>query len=116
METLKILLNSPSPPAMTQLSFREVCDPAKLLEPHFSSDSFPSELQQCMSNQETRVALGLALVFLDKLLLVESTIPVASFTFNEGGISSLSNSTAMVIDAQAIEHLDILPPPRTNKQ
>jgi len=59
-------------------------------------------------NRESRIALGLTLVFLDKLLLLDTALPVSSFQYCEG-IGFVENNKAMLIDAQAIEHLDILP-------
>ena len=57
--------------------------------------------------------MGLTLVYLDKLLLLDTALPVATFK-----LSSLAEveTSAMVIDAQAIEHLDILPPPTKQQQ
>lgn len=46
-------------------------------------------------------------MFLDKLLLLDTALPVASFEYCDG-ISFEGKSKQMVIDAQAIEHLDIL--------
>lgn len=54
------------------------------------------------------MALGLAFVFLDKLLLLDTALPVASFTWSDQVATDAPR--AMIIDAQAIEHLDILPP------
>lgn len=73
---------------MTQLSFSEVNDPGTILDQLFADGSgaskLPDALEDCKKRQETRVALGLALVFLDKLLLLETTVPVAQYTFTEG--------------------------------
>jgi hypothetical protein len=48
------------------------------------------------------------MVFLDKLLLLDTALPVATFRY-EDDVKEVKTA-AMVIDAQAIEHLDILPP------
>lgn len=70
-----------------------------------------------IETKEGRIALGLCLVFLDKLLLADTSIPVASFEWQSSGSSHIvATPTNMIIDAQAIEHLDILPQPSaTNK-
>ena len=48
-------------------------------------------------------------MFLDKLLLLDTALPVATFINSKDGVDGIQTSN-MVIDAQAIEHLDILPP------
>jgi DNA mismatch repair ATPase MutS len=53
-------------------------------------------------------------VFLDKLLLLDTALPVSSFEFCDG-ISFDARNKSMLIDAQAIEHLDILPLNRETK-
>ena len=61
--------------------------------------------------------MGLALVFLDKLLLADTSMPVANFDWTSlvdgesrhGKLNAQAQKTNMIIDAQAIEHLDILP-------
>ena len=70
-----------------------------------------------IETKEGRIALGLCLVFLDKLLLADTSIPVASFEWQSSSSSHIvATPTNMIIDAQAIEHLDILPQPAaTNK-
>ena len=68
-------------------------------------------------SDESRVALGLSLVFLDKLLLADSSIPISHFEWsnfldNDGDYEDIIRPTSqqnMIIDAQAIEHLDIIP-------
>ena len=75
----------------------------------------PEPLASAIAISESKIALGLCLVFLDKLLLADTSIPVASFEWQqqEGTGDSTSQFAAsqknMIIDAQAIEHLDILP-------
>lgn len=64
-------------------------------------------IEICARGHESKIALGLTLVFLDKLLLLESTLPVSSFEYCDG--IGFDKNKAMLIDAQAIEHLDILP-------
>jgi DNA mismatch repair ATPase MutS len=47
---------------------------------------------------------------LQKLLLIDTSLPIAKFTWSEDGDSFAGKQATMLIDAQAIEHLDILPP------
>ena len=44
----------------------------------------------CTESNESRIALGLCLVFLDKLLLCETSVPVANFDW----VSNLDESAA----------------------
>ena len=109
-QSLKILMNSPSPPSKTTLSLGEASHPEKILVRCLGEDraKWQKDLTSvCGKGQETQVALGLTLVFLDKLLLLDSTLPVSSFEYCEG--IGFDKNKAMLIDAQAIEHLDILP-------
>ena len=75
----------------------------------------PEALSNAIGISESKIALGLCLVFLDKLLLADTSIPVASFEWQQaaaGGDSTsqfAASQKNMIIDAQAIEHLDILP-------
>lgn len=109
-ETLKILQNSPCPPSQTTISYKEASDPESLINKCLGENQWTPELKEiCDDKKECRIALGLALVFLDKLLLLDTALPVATFTYSKEGIDGLQSAN-MVIDAQAIEHLDILPP------
>jgi hypothetical protein len=61
-------------------------------------------------NSLSSKALSIAIVYLKQLLLAETSIPVAEF-FHQNGLEQsdeLLKSGSMVIDAQAIEHLEIL--------
>ena len=98
--------------------------------------TWPEPLSRALSeSMESKIALGLCLVFLDKLLLCDTSIPVSQFewTSSLNEISQTSGESTpgkskragkrkskmpkfvtkqnqtMIIDAQAIEHLDILP-------
>ena len=103
-------MNSPSPPSKTTISQSEASDPEKLLVSCLGDKTnWPKELvNACAKNKECKIALGLTLVFLEKLLLLDTALPVSSFEYCEG-IGFTANNKAMLIDAQAIEHLDILP-------
>ena len=95
----------------------------KILSRYFDTtdrNSWPDALAQAYEVNESRIALGLALVFLDKLLLADSSVPVAGFEwtslYDEGSrerrLDTSAHRSTMIIDAQAIEHLDILPQPQ----
>ena len=82
-ETLKIIRNSPCPPAQTTLSFKDVNEPDRILSRYFDMDqrsTWPEPLSRALSeSMESKIALGLCLVFLDKLLLCDTSIPVSQF-------------------------------------
>ena len=81
-ETLKILKNSPVPPAQTTISFKEASEVDRILNRFYDDDqsTWPVALAQAYNeSSESRIALGLCLVFLDKLLLCETSVPVANF-------------------------------------
>ena len=60
---------------------------------------WPKELVNvCAKNTECKVALGLTLVFLEKLLLLDTALPVSSFEYCEG-IGFVENNKSMLIDA-----------------
>ena len=83
-----------------------------MLKRHFLSDhsKWPEAILKALKG-EAKISLGLSLIFLDKLLLADTSIPIASFEWSEGIDDSFAGRpTSMLIDAQAIEHLDILPP------
>lgn len=109
-ETLKILLNTPCPPAQTTVGYKEASEPELLLKKHLGDQAkWDATLAQiCEDKKEARIALGLTFVYLEKLLLLETALPVATFQFSDN-LSDVKTAQ-MVIDAQAIEHLDILPP------
>ena len=118
-EMLKILRNSPCPPASTLISFKEASEQAEpILQRYFQSE-WPEALRDAFNEtNESKIALGLCLVFLDKLLLADVSIPVSAFEWNsvidEENLERrlcLKSQQNMIIDAQAIEHLDILPQP-----
>lgn len=96
------------------ISFKDAADNVEpILHRYFDEEdraSWPEALAQAIETSEGRIALGLCLVFLDKLLLADTSIPVASFELQSSDSSSIvATPTNMIIDAQAIEHLDILP-------
>ena len=75
-------MNSPSPPAKTTVSLGEASQPEKMLVRCLGEDrtKWPNNIAEiCEKGRESKVALGLTLVFLDKLLLLDSTLPVSSF-------------------------------------
>lgn len=82
-----------------------------MLKRFFLSDQskWPEAVLKALKG-EAKIALGLSLIFLDKLLLADTSIPIASFVWSEGIQSFAGRPASMLIDAQAIEHLDILPP------
>lgn len=85
-ETIKILLNSPCPPAQTTISYKEAADPEKLLTNYLTDDRSrwnPELTRICSEKKESRIALGLVLVYLDKLLLLETALPVANFAYTD---------------------------------
>lgn len=98
-ETLKILLNSPCPPSQTIISFKEAADPEVLITKCLGENLWTPELRKiCDDKKECRIALGLALVFLDKLLLLDTALPVASFNYSNEGSEGVQTAN-MVIDA-----------------
>ena len=114
--------NSPCPPASTLVSYKDASEQVeRILHRYFDRDdreSWPEPLALACQTSESRIALGLCLVFLDKLLLADTSIPVASFEWtslvDETSLQRKLNfecRQSMIIDAQAIEHLDILPMP-----
>lgn len=99
-QSLKILMNSPCPPSRTTLSLSEVSQPEKLLVRCLGEDrtKWSKDLVEVYGKgHEAQVALGLTLVFLDKLLLLDSTLPVSSFEYCEG--IGFDKNKAMLIDA-----------------
>ena len=93
-------MNSPSPPARTTISLVEASQPEKMLARCLGEDraKWPKEIVEiCEKGRENKVALGLTLVFLDKLLLLDSTLPVSSFQYSEG--IGFDTNKAMLIDA-----------------
>jgi len=52
----------------------------------------------CDDKKECRIALGLAIVLLDKLLLLDTALPVASFNYSNEGSEGVQTAN-MVIDA-----------------
>ncbi len=98
-ETLKIPLNSPCPPSQTIISFKEAADPESLINKCLGENLWTPELRKiCDDKTECRIALGLALVFLDKLLLLDTALPVASFSYSNEGSEGVQTAN-MVIDA-----------------
>ena len=111
-ETLKILRNCPSPPVATTFAYKDASEADQMLKRYFLSDQakWPEAILKALKG-EAKIALGLSIIFLDKLLLADTSIPIASFEWSEGIDGSFAGRPAsMLIDAQAIEHLDILPP------
>lgn len=53
-------------------------------------------------------ALAMAITYLEQLLQAEVTVPVAEFYTQDEHSQELLKSGSMVIDAQAIEHLELL--------
>jgi DNA mismatch repair ATPase MutS len=95
----------------TTFTYKDASDPAEILKKYLFSDQskWPEPLVTALGQTEAKLALGLSLVFLQRLLLADTSIPVATFTWTVG-TEELSLNKTMLIDAQAIEHLDILPP------
>ena len=70
------------PPAQSSVSYKDAQDAEAILFKYFNEDKsqWPEPLAlACTESAESRIALGLCLVFLDKLLLCETSIPVANF-------------------------------------
>ena len=103
-ETLKILHNTPCPPAQTLISFKDAAEKVEpILHRFFGTEDtpeLPEALSEAIGTSESKIALGLCLVFLDKLLLVDKSIPVASFEWQAPGSSQFAASQKnMLIDA-----------------
>lgn len=60
-------------------------------------------------------ALGMAITYLEQLLQAEVTVPVAEFYTQDEHNRELMKSGNMVIDAQAIEHLELLEIPNRSR-
>jgi hypothetical protein len=71
-----------------------------LVKKYFTSDQtkWPEPLIKAQKG-EARVALGLTIIFLDKLLLADTSIPVANFKWVESGDKKESINKRMMIDA-----------------
>lgn len=87
-QTLSILRNSPNPPALTYISAQDIqSDPDFLSEniKEFYGDDdskWPKVLKEIVENKDqdlSSMALSISLVYLKKLLLAETSIPVAEF-------------------------------------
>lgn len=109
-ETLKILRNSPCPPASTLVSFKDASEQVEpILHRYFdreNQDTWPQAIVNALSKtSESRIALGLCLIFLDKLLLADTSLPVASFEWSHAdevgfeGKFGRSKQGTMIIDA-----------------
>jgi len=94
-------LNSPSPPSRTVISLGEAGDLEKLLTQSLGIDKekWQKELVDILTKKaECKVALGLTLIFLEKLLLLDTALPVSTIEYCDGlGFSTVSK--AMLIDA-----------------
>lgn len=100
-ETLKILRNCPSPPVASVISYKEASEAPEMLKSFFTSDCsvWPEPLVKA-DKGEAKIALGLALVFLKQLLLLETSIPIAHFSWSDNTDSALQvGSRSMIIDA-----------------
>ena len=96
----------------TTFTYKDASEAEHMLKRFFLSDQskWPEPLLKAIKG-EAKIALGLSLIFLDKLLLADTSIPIAQFVWADDVAGSFAGRPAsMLIDAQAIEHLDILPP------
>ena len=99
---LKILQNSPCPPASTLISYKDACEQVEpIIKRYFPGNkeiAWPIALQKaCDESQESLIALGLSLVFLDKLLLADTSIPISTFEWNK--ISEDSNLDGAIMSS-----------------
>jgi DNA mismatch repair ATPase MutS len=97
-ETLKIIKNCPSPPVGTTISYKDASEADKMLKRYFLESKMPEALIKA-NKGEAKIALGLCLVFLDKLLLANTSLPVAKFTWSETTDSFSGKQATMLIDA-----------------
>ena len=123
-QTLGILMNCAVPPCLSQLSRQTIgftrAETTQVLEQKlqkfFPNKDSPEFLETCRKKisdlqQESMVsALLIAVCYLESLMLAETTLPVCEF-FKINSLEDAKKSlqkTHMVIDAQAIEHLELL--------
>lgn len=96
-ETLKILRNSPCPPASTLISYKDASDQVEPILNRFydknDPSTWPDPIREALACSESKIALGLCLVFLDKLLLADTSIPVACFEWQVAGSGTSLAST-----------------------
>eukprot|EP00347_Sterkiella_histriomuscorum_P017253 403350104 len=124
-ESVMILKNSPMPPSISYLSMQELHDDEVIvqkLEKYFGQvhEDWPDTIKNLIFNQEKRnplaiQAFGLSVIYLEQLLQAETIIPVADFYTQDEHKQELMQSGNMVIDAQAIEHLELLEIPGRSK-
>jgi DNA mismatch repair protein MSH6 len=56
-------------------------------------------------------AVGIAVAYLEQLLMADTVLPVSEFSYLKDFDQAKKSSSYMVIDAQAIEHLELLEVP-----
>jgi DNA mismatch repair protein MSH6 len=118
-ELVKILENSPSPPAKSDLPsilWGNAFDCLTKLDKYFTVDKskWPKTLvevfQKLTKAELALCSLGMTISYLQKSMLDEQVVKLATYQLYDPGIIKTSK---MILDAQALEHLQILDRPGT---
>ena len=114
----KMLINSPILPSFSYIHHTDIVDlrhSEMLIENYLKSEKYglPDWIQEMIEDyNDSKLAitsLGNAILYLEQMMMAKTTVPFGQFYKHDDQTSEqLKHMKSMVIDAQALENLDIL--------